>query len=150
MLWYCIWATPTKQTKNKQLLKLFLQGISVSTVAILGLGACTPPNTSQTSVPSTSTPTTATGNTTVPTPAAPATTTAQTAENQDIDDIADRVEDALDYEATLKPFDLDADDRDNSIVLTGRVQTAEQKALAEQIARQSAPNVSINNEIVTQ
>jgi hypothetical protein len=45
---------------------------------------------------------------------------------------------------------LDADDRDNSIVLTGRVQTAEQKALAEQIARQTAPNISINNEIVIQ
>ncbi|MBE9164267.1 MULTISPECIES: BON domain-containing protein [Microcoleaceae] len=133
-----------------QLLKLFAKGISVSTVAILGLGACTPPNTSQTTVPSTSAPATTTGNTTVPTPAAPATTTAQTAQNQDIDDIADRVEDALDSDSTLKPFDLDADDRDNSIVLTGRVQTAEQKALAEQIARQIAPNISINNQIVVQ
>jgi len=132
-----------------QLLKLLVQGISVSTVAILGLGACNPPNTSQTTVPSTSAPT-VTENTTAPTPAAPATTTAQTPQNQDIDDIADRVEDALDSDATLKPFDLDADDRANAIVLTGRVQTAEQKALAEQIARQVAPNVSINNEIVTQ
>jgi len=132
-----------------QLLKLLVQGISVSTVAILGLGACNPPNTSQTTVPSTSAPT-VTENTTAPTPAAPATTTAQTPQNQDIDDIADRVEDALDSDSTLKQFDLDADDRDNSIVLTGRVQTAEQKALAEQIARQVAPNVSINNEIVVQ
>lgn len=134
-----------------QLLKLLVQGISVSTVAILGLGACTPPNTSQTTVPSTSAPTTATENTTAPTASAPATTTAQqTPQNQDIDDIADRVEDALDSDATLKQFDLDAEDRDNSIVLTGRVQTAEQKALAEQIARQSAANVSINNQIVLQ
>ena len=133
-----------------ELLKLLVQGISVSTVAVLGLGACTPPNNSQTTVPSTSAPTTATGNTTVATTSAPATTTAQTPQNQDIDDIVDRVEEALDSDATLKQFDLDADDRDNSIVLTGRVQTAEQKALAEQIARQSAPNVSINNEIVTQ
>jgi len=134
-----------------QFLKLFVQGISVSTVAILGLGACTPPNTSQTTVPSTSAPTTATENTTAPTASAPATTTAQqTPQNQDIDDIADRVEEALDSDATLKQFDLDADDRDNSIVLTGRVQTAEQKALAEQIARQSAANVSINNQIVIQ
>jgi hypothetical protein len=45
---------------------------------------------------------------------------------------------------------LDADDQDNSIVLTGRVQTAEQKALAEQIARQTAPNISLNNQIVIQ
>lgn len=133
-----------------QLLKLFVQGISVSTVAILGLGACNPPNTSQTTVPSTSAPTTATENTTAPTAAAPATTTAQTAQNQDIDDIADRVEEALESDRTLDPFDLDADDRDNSIVLTGRVQTAEQKALAEQIARQIAPNISINNQIVIQ
>ena len=134
-----------------QFLKLFVQGISVSTVAILGLGACTPPNTSQTTVPSTSAPTTATENTTAPTASAPATTTAQqTPQNQDIDDIADRVEEALDSDATLKQFDLDADDRDNSIVLTGRVQTAEQKALAEQIARQSAANVSINNQTVIQ
>ncbi|MEG5036025.1 BON domain-containing protein [Microcoleus sp. AT3-D2] len=140
----------TKQTKNMQLLKLLVQGISVSTVAVLGLGACTSPNTPQTTVPSTSAPTTATGNTTVPTTPAPATTTAQTPQNQDIDDIADRVEEALDSDITLKQFDLDADDRDNSIVLTGRVQTAEQKALAEQIARQTAANVSINNEIVTQ
>ncbi|MEG4351934.1 BON domain-containing protein [Microcoleus sp. LAD1_D3] len=133
-----------------QLLKLFVQGISVSTVAILGLAACNPPNNSQTTVPSTSAPTTTTENTTVPTASAPATTTAQTAPNQDLDDIADRVEDALDSDRTLKPFDLDADDRDNSIVLTGRVQTAEQKALAEQIARQTAPNISFNNQIVIQ
>ncbi len=133
-----------------QLLKLLVQGISVSTVAILGLGACTPPNTSQTTVPSTSAPTTTTENTTAPSTSAPATTTAQTPQNQQIDDIADRVEEALDSDATLKAFDLDADDRDNSIVLTGRVQTSEQKSLAEQIARQVAANVSINNEIVTQ
>ncbi len=133
-----------------QLLKLLVQGISVSTVAILGLGACTPPNTSQTTVPSTSAPTTTTENTTAPSTSAPATTTAQTPQNQQIDDIADRVEEALDSDATLKAFDLDADDRDNSIVLTGRVQTSEQKSLAEQIARQTAANVSINNEIVTQ
>ncbi|UNU24175.1 BON domain-containing protein [Microcoleus vaginatus] len=55
-----------------------------------------------------------------------------------MDDIADRLEDALESDRTLDPFDLDADDRDNSIVLTGRVQTAEQKALTEQIARQIA------------
>ena len=133
-----------------QLLKLLVKGISVSTVAVLGLGACNPPNTSQTTVPSTSAPTNATENTTAPTASAPATTTAQTPQNQDLDDIADRVEDALDSDATLKPFDLDADDRDNSIVLTGRVQTAEQKALAEQIARQTAPNISLNNQIVIQ
>ena len=140
----------TKQTKNMQLLKLLVKGISVSTVAVLGLGACNPPNTSQTTVPSTSAPTTVTGNTTAPTASAPATTTAQTPQNQDIDDIADRVEEALDSDGTLKQFDLDADDQDNSIVLTGRVQTAEQKALAEQIARQTAPNISLNNQIVIQ
>ena len=134
-----------------QLLKLLVKGISVSTVAVLGLGACNPPNTSQTTVPSTSAPTTATENMTAPTASAPATTTAQqTPQNQDIDDMADRVEEALDSDATLKQFDLDADDRDNSIVLTGRVQTAEQKALAEQIARQNAPNISLNNQIVLQ
>ena len=133
-----------------QLLKLLVKGISVSTVAVLGLGACNPPNTSQTTVPSTSAAPTATENTTAPTASAPATTTAQTPQNQDLDDIADRVEEALDSDATLKQFDLDADDRDNSIVLTGRVQTAEQKALAEQIARQNAPNISLNNQIVLQ
>ena len=131
-----------------QLLKLLVKGISVSTVAVLGLGACTPPNNSQTTVPSTSAPTTATGNTTAPTASAPATTTAQTVQNQNIDDIAERVEDALKADSTLNLFDLDADDRGNSIVLTGRVQTAEQKALAEQIARQIAPNVSIDNQTV--
>lgn len=133
-----------------QLLKLFVLGISASTAAILGLAACSPPNTSQTNVPSTSAPTTATENTTDPTPAAPANTTAQTDRNQDIDDIADRVEDALKADSALNSFDLNADDRDNSIVLTGRVQTAEQQELAQQIARQTAPNVSIDNQIVVQ
>lgn len=77
-------------------IKLLVQGISVSTVGILGLCAWNPAHTSQTTVPSTSARTTATENTTAPTASAPATTTAQTAQNQDIDHLADRVEEALD------------------------------------------------------
>ncbi len=63
------------------------------------------------------------------------------------DDMADRVEDALEKYPTLKPFDLDADDEGNAIVIKGTVRTAAQKALAEDIARKVAPGFTIINRI---
>jgi osmotically-inducible protein OsmY len=59
----------------------------------------------------------------------------------------DRVERALDADATLQAFGLDADDEDGRIVLKGVVGTAEQKALAAQIATREAAGVAIDDRI---
>lgn len=82
-------------------------------------------------------------------PTAP-TTTAQANPNESADDAAERVENALENDPTLAPFDLDADDRGNAIVIKGRVQNESQRALAEQIATQTAPGFEIINEVAVQ
>jgi hypothetical protein len=92
------------------------------------------------------------------TPANPAITTAPnnntsaTTPNGDrvlnADDAAERVGDILDKDPTLKAFDLDADDEGNTIVLTGRVQNASQKQLAQTLSQQVAAGFSIVNRIV--
>jgi BON domain len=64
-----------------------------------------------------------------------------------VDDAAERVADALDKDPTLQAFDLDAEDEGNAIVLTGRVQTDDQKQLAQTLTQQLAPGVSIVNRI---
>ncbi len=76
------------------------------------------------------------------TAAAPATTGVT-----DADDAEDRVEEALETDAALRGFDLDADDDDNAVVLKGTVQTAAQKTQAEQIAMRVAPGVTVRNEL---
>ena len=63
------------------------------------------------------------------------------------DDVDDRVEQALDANTELANFGLDADDHDNRVVLKGAVKTAEQKALAEQLATAQAAGVPIDNRI---
>lgn len=63
------------------------------------------------------------------------------------DDAEDPVEDAFDAEATLREFDLDADDEDGRLVLKGEVRSAAQRTLAEDVARRAAPNVRIDNQI---
>lgn len=66
------------------------------------------------------------------------------------DDAAERVEDALENDPTLKPFDLDADDEGNEIILEGTVKDASHKALAEDIAKRTAPGFTIINRIKIQ
>lgn len=78
---------------------------------------------------------------------APATTNPTTAQTLSADDAAEKVENAIENDATLKPFDLDADDEGNTIVIKGRVQNESQKALAENIAKQTAPGFTIVNRI---
>jgi len=78
------------------------------------------------------------------------TATAPSSQAADADDAADAVEDALENDTTLKPFDLDADDEGNNIVLTGKVQTQEQKALAESVAKRTAPNFTVVNRITVE
>jgi BON domain len=66
---------------------------------------------------------------------------------QDIDAAADQVEDVLDNDETLKPFDLDAEDEDSTIVIEGTVDDATQTTLAEDLARQTAPDFTIVNRV---
>lgn len=63
------------------------------------------------------------------------------------EDMDDRVERALDTDSTLSVFGLDADDDDGRIILKGRVRTAEQKALALQVATREAGGIAVENEI---
>jgi osmotically-inducible protein OsmY len=65
----------------------------------------------------------------------------------DVDDVEEQVEDALEADATLKPFDLEADEDNGQIVLEGTVRTAEQKTMAEQIAKRIAGTVVVVNRI---
>lgn len=60
---------------------------------------------------------------------------------------AERIEDMLEADATLKGFDLDAEEEDNRVVLKGEVKTAAQKTLAEEIARQQAGTATVVSEI---
>jgi osmotically-inducible protein OsmY len=68
----------------------------------------------------------------------------------DIDEVEERVEDALAAEAVLKPFKFNADEEAGQLVVEGTVQTAEQKALAEQIARRVAGTVTVVSRIRVQ
>ncbi|MFQ4134940.1 BON domain-containing protein [Nodosilinea sp. PGN35] len=113
-------------------LNLLAKGFGFFAIALLGLTACDQPNTAQTD------------------PAAPGAPAAQDAPaNQTLsaDEAADRVEDALDSHETLGRFDLDADDEGDTIVLEGTVDQAEQSTLAEDVARQTAPEFTIVNRI---
>lgn len=74
-------------------------------------------------------------------------TPSATAQQPSADDLDDRVEDALDADATLRPFRLDVDDDNNRLVLEGAVRTEEQKTLAEQIATRTASGLTIENKI---
>src|SRR5688572_26746077 len=63
------------------------------------------------------------------------------------DDRDDVVERALDADAGLQAFALDADDDDGRIVLKGRVQTAAQRDLAGQVAAREAAGITVDNRI---
>jgi BON domain len=111
------------------------------TILLLAVTACTQPPTSGDSQT----------NATPVAPTAPAnnsdSNTIDPTQALDLDDAAEKVEDRLDNHPTLRAFDLDANDEDNAIVLTGRVQTASQKQLAQTLAQEVAPGVSIVNQI---
>jgi osmotically-inducible protein OsmY len=63
------------------------------------------------------------------------------------DEADDRIEHALEADSTLGAFDLDADDENGRVVLTGTVRTAAQRQLAEDIAKRVAPDVPVDNRI---
>ncbi len=68
----------------------------------------------------------------------------------DVDDVEELVEDALEADSTLKPLDLEADEENGQIVIEGNVRTAEQKTLAEQVARRVAGTVTVVNRVKVQ
>ena len=59
----------------------------------------------------------------------------------------DVVERALDADAGLQAYGLDADDDDGRIVLKGRVRTAAERDLAGQVATREAAGVTVDNRI---
>lgn len=99
--------------------------------------ATAPTNTTQASQPTAPTNTTQVSETTAPIANAPL----------DADKAEGIVENALEADTTLKPFDLDVDENNGGIKIKGTVQTATQRALAEQIAKQNAPGISVVNQI---
>jgi osmotically-inducible protein OsmY len=74
--------------------------------------------------------------------AAGVSTPAATADARD-----DVVERALDADAGLQAYGLDADDDDGRIVLKGRVRTAAERDLAAQVAAREAAGVTVDNRI---
>jgi osmotically-inducible protein OsmY len=65
----------------------------------------------------------------------------------DADRAEDLVEDALEADSTLRAFDLDADDENGRVVLTGAVRTAAQRQRAEDVAKRVAPGITLDNRI---
>lgn len=63
-------------------------------------------------------------------------------------DAAERIEDMYENHGTLKPFDLDAEEEDNRVVLKGKVDTTEHKTMAEELARQNAAGLTVVSQIV--
>lgn len=119
-----------RMSKHKQYAKSFV----ISIVALLGLAGC---NTRNIAAPIDSA------------PASSPSTSASPSGNVSLnaDQAEDAVENALEANASLKAFDLDADEDNGSIALKGTVQNAGQKALAEEIAKRTAPGIPIKNQI---
>jgi osmotically-inducible protein OsmY len=65
----------------------------------------------------------------------------------DVDEVEEQVEKALRDDATLRTFKLDVNEDNGQIVLEGTVTNAEQKTLAEQIAKRIAGTVTVVNNV---
>jgi osmotically-inducible protein OsmY len=79
-----------------------------------------------------------------------ATARMRTSDPIDVDALEEQVENALEDDATLRPFDLEVDEDDGQIVITGNVQTAAHKTLADEIAKRLAGTVTVVNRIRVQ
>jgi osmotically-inducible protein OsmY len=79
-----------------------------------------------------------------------ATARMSTSDPVDVDAIEEQVENALEEDATLRPFDLEVDEDNGQIIITGNVRTADQKALADQIAKRIAGTVVVVNRVRVQ
>ena len=65
----------------------------------------------------------------------------------DVDDIEDQVEDALEADSTMNALDLDVDEENGQLVLEGNVKTAQQRTLAEGLAKRIAGTVTVVNRV---
>ena len=65
----------------------------------------------------------------------------------DVDDIEDQVEDALEADSTMRALDLDVDEENGQLVLEGSVKTAQQRTLAEGLAKRIAGTVTVVNRV---
>jgi hyperosmotically inducible protein len=74
----------------------------------------------------------------------------KTTDPVDVDALEEQIENALEDDATLRPFDLEVDEDDGQIVITGNVRSADQKALADQIAKRLAGTVTVVNRVRVQ
>lgn len=123
----------------------YVKRLAFSAVVVLGLAGC---NQGNTTAGSGNAPT---NDTTAPSSTAPVSSTStnvsQNSTPLDADKAEDAIEKALEADTKLKAFDLDADEINGGIVLKGTVQTAQDRTLAEEIAKRTAPGISINNQI---
>ena len=123
----------------------YVKKIAIGAVVLLGLAGC---NQGNTTAGSGNAPT---NDTTAPSSTAPVNSTSTNVSQSNTPLNADRaegaIENALEADTKLRAFDLDADDNNGAIALKGTVQTTEERALAEEIAKRTAPGISINNQI---
>jgi osmotically-inducible protein OsmY len=68
----------------------------------------------------------------------------------DADQAEEQVENALEADAVLGPFDLEVDEDDGKIVITGNVRSNDQKASVDAIAKRIAGNVQVVNRVRVQ
>jgi osmotically-inducible protein OsmY len=68
----------------------------------------------------------------------------------DVDEVEERVEDALEADSTLKAYNLDVDEENGQIVIEGTVRSAAHQTLVEQVARRIAGTVTVVNRVKVQ
>ena len=71
----------------------------------------------------------------------------RTSDPVDVDALEEQIENPLEADATLGPFDLEVDEDDGQLIISGTVRTADQKAQAERIAKQLAGTVVVVNRV---
>jgi osmotically-inducible protein OsmY len=74
----------------------------------------------------------------------------RTSDPVDVDALEEQIENTLEADATLGPFDLEVDEDDGQIIISGTVRTADQKAQAERLAKQLAGTVVVVNRVRVQ
>jgi osmotically-inducible protein OsmY len=68
----------------------------------------------------------------------------------DVDDVEDRVEDALEADSTLRDLNLDVDEENGGLILEGNVKTAAQQTSALELAKRVAGTVAVTSRLKVQ
>ena len=68
----------------------------------------------------------------------------------DVDDVEDRVEDALKADSTLHGVDIDVEEENGGLILEGNVKTAAQQAAAVDLAKRVAGTVAVTSRLKVQ